>query len=167
MRRRLGILLVALAAFAATTTGDAQAGPHWVPTPQRPVKVLVVVEENHTASAALSGMPFLASLASTYGRTTDYHARTHPSLPNYLALAGGTTFGVRDDLNPSSHPLAGQSIFDRAIAGGRTAKTYADSMPSPCAPTTTGRYAVRHNPWTYFADPASRANCQRFDVPAG
>src|SRR3954471_2570884 len=133
MRRRFGTLLIAVVALVAATTITGQASALWVPKQQRPVKVLVVVEENHTASAALSGMPFLASLASTYGRTTDYHARTHPSLPNYLALAGGTTFGVRDDLNPSSHPLAGQSIFDRAIAGGRTAKTYADSMPSSCA----------------------------------
>jgi acid phosphatase len=146
----------------------SQAAPLWIPsTGQRPVKVLVVVEENHTQGAALAGMPYLASLASTYGRTTDYKAITHPSLPNYLALAGGSTFGIRDDSDPDSHQLTGPSAFDRVITGGRTAKTYADSMPSPCALTSTGNYAVRHNPWTYFSDAGSRANCQRFDVPAG
>jgi acid phosphatase len=40
-------------------------------------------------------------------------------------------------------------------------------MPSPCALSSSGRYAVRHNPWTYFADPAQRAHCQAYDVPAG
>jgi acid phosphatase len=112
-------------------------------------------------------MPYLASLASTYGRTTSYRALRHPSLPNYLGLVGGSTFGVRDDRNPSSHPLAGASVFDRVLAAGRTAKTYAEAMPSACGLSGTSRYAVRHNPWTYFADAASRANCRRFDVPAG
>jgi acid phosphatase len=92
---------------------------------------------------------------------------THPSLPNYLAIAGGSTFGVRNDASPSSHHISGPSVFDRVIAGGRTAKTYADAMPAPCTLTATGRYAVKHNPWAYFSDPASRANCRRFDVPLG
>jgi acid phosphatase len=142
--------------------------PLWVATnAQRPTKVLVVVEENHTQGSALAGMPYLASLASTYGRTTAYHAVSHPSLPNYLAIAGGSTFGVHDDRSPASHHLTGPSAFDRAIAGGRTAKTYADAMPAPCALTATSRYAVKHNPWAYFADPGSRANCRQFDVPLG
>lgn len=164
----LALCTLAAACGHAPTVVHSQAAPLWVPsTGQRPVKVLVVVEENHTQGAALGGMPYLASLASTYGRTTDYKAITHPSLPNYLALAGGSTFGIRDDSDPNSHQLAGPSAFDRVIAGGRTAKTYADSMPSPCALTSTGNYAVRHNPWTYFSDAASRDNCRRFDVPAG
>ncbi len=133
----------------------------------RPSKVLVVVEENHSQGSALAGMPYLASLARTYGRTTAYRAVTHPSLPNYLALAGGSTFGVRDDRSPASHHVAGPSAFDRALAAGRTAKTYAEAMPSPCALTATSTYAVKHNPWAYFSDAGPRANCRRNDVPAG
>lgn len=136
-------------------------------TDVRPTKVLVVVEENHTAGSALKGMPYLASLASTYGRASSYQAVTHPSLPNYLAIAGGSTFGVHDDRSPASHHLAGPSVFDRVLAAGRTAKTYAEAMPSPCALSATSRYAVKHNPWTYFSDASSRAGCRRFDVPAG
>lgn len=133
----------------------------------RPTKVLLIVEENHSAGAAMAGMPYLASLAKTYGYTTAYHANAHPSLPNYLALAGGSTFGVTDDGPPSQHPLHGASVFDQALALGRTARTYAESMPSNCRLTSYGRYAVRHNPWTYFADSRSRAGCARHDVPAG
>jgi acid phosphatase len=129
--------------------------------------VLVVVEENKTQRSALAGMPYLASLARKHGYTTHYRAVTHPSLPNYLAIAGGSTFGVRDDLGPARHPLPGQSAFDRAIAAGKTAKTYADAMPANCALRSTTRYAVKHNPWAYFADPVSRANCRRFNVPSG
>jgi acid phosphatase len=135
--------------------------------PSRPTKVLVVVEENHTADSALRGMPYLSSLASTYGRASAYRAITHPSLPNYLAITGGSTFGVHDDAGPASHRLTGPSVFDRVIAHGHTAKTYADAMPSTCAMSATSRYAVKHNPWAYYSDAGSRANCRRFDVTAG
>ena len=132
-----------------------------------PTKVLLIVEENHSDQQATAGMPYLASLGRAYGVATDYRAVTHPSLPNYLALAAGSTFGIRDDANPSSHRLTGPTVFDRAIAAGRTAKVYAEAMPGPCGLSPSGRYAVKHNPWTYFRDTTSRANCQRFDVPSG
>lgn len=135
---------------------------------QGPVsKVLVVVEENHAASAVLQEMPYLAGLADQFGQTSDYRAITHPSLPNYLAIAGGSTFGVTDDGPPGNHPISEISVFDQAIAAGRTARTYAEAMPRPCAPTAEGRYAVKHNPWAYFSAAASASNCQQFDVPAG
>jgi acid phosphatase len=161
-----GLLLAGCGATPAPVRSNA--APLWLPSVlQRPSKVLIVVEENHTQGSALRGMPYLSALAASYGRTTTYKAVSHPSLPNYLAMAGGSTFGVRDDRSPGSHHLAGQSAFDRAIAAGRTAKTYAEAMPAPCGQSATSRYAVKHNPWAYFSDPASRANCKRFDVPAG
>ena len=40
-------------------------------------------------------------------------AVTHPSLPNYLALTAGTTFGIEDDSGPSAHRLGGASIFSQ------------------------------------------------------
>jgi len=87
-----------------------------------PTKVLVIVEENHTETSALQQMPYLAALADAYGHTTDYQAVAHPSLPNYLALAGGSTFGVTDDNPPSSHPIAGDSVFDTALRAGPNPK---------------------------------------------
>jgi len=149
----------------APATAVASAVP--VAADPQPSKVLVVVEENHTAASALHEMPYPAALAGDYGQTTDYRAVAHPSLPNYLALAGGSTFGVTDDADPSSHPITGNSVFDSALAAGRTAKTYAEAMPAPCALTPDERYGVKHNAWAYFSDTTSRNNCQRFDVPAG
>ena len=87
-----------------------------------PTKALVIVEENHSERAALEQMPYLAGLADEFGRTTAYRAVTHPSLPNYLAVAGGSTFGVSDDRPPSSHPIQQVSVFDAVIAAGGTAK---------------------------------------------
>jgi phosphatidylinositol-3-phosphatase len=88
---------------------------------------------------------------------------THPSLPNYLAIAGGSTFGVQDDHPPSDHPISGPSVFGEALDHGLTARVYADSMPAPCTVTDTGQYLARHNPWTYFVD--ERSACEQNDLP--
>ncbi len=167
----LAIVVLALSACASAETPVAPvtALPPRPPVAAdvRPSKVLVVVEENNSATSALQQMPYLAGMADAYGQSTDYRAVAHPSLPNYLAIAGGSTFGVADDDNPASHPIAGDSVFDRAVATGRSAKTYAEAMPAPCAVDPAGGYAVKHNAWAYLSDPTSRSNCQRFDVPAG
>jgi phosphatidylinositol-3-phosphatase len=129
--------------------------------------VLTVVVENHSLGQVQSGMPYVDGLAKRFAYATKYTAIRHPSLPNYLALAGGDTFGVTDDAAPSSHPVAGDSVFDQAIARGKTAATYAESMTSNCQLTSSGRYAVKHNPWAYFNGATQRANCTRYNLPAG
>ena len=148
----------------ATSVGTA---PVATTVSTRPTKVLVVAFENRGMSAALRLMPFLASQSRGYAKASNYHAVTHPSLPNYLILAGGSTFGVTDSKGPASHRLSGSSVFGQAIAQGRTAKTYAEGMTRNCQQNNVGRYAVRHNPWTYFASPRERSLCLKYDVPAG
>ena len=130
---------------------------------QRGSKVLVVVEENHTQAQAEAHMPYMVSMQKTYGLTTHYTASTHPSLPNYLEIAGGSTFGVTNDAPPSSHPVQGRSVFGAALAAGMTARTYNETMTRNCQTHDNGKYAVKHNPWAYFA--AERAACRKYDVP--
>ena len=130
-------------------------------------KLLVIVAENRNAATVVAQMPYLRSQSQSYGTATNYYAMSHPSLPNYLVMAGGSTFGIEDDEDPDLHRLNGQSVFGQLLASGRAAKTYAEAMPGNCALRNDGTYAVRHNPWTYFADPAERAACQKFDVPSG
>jgi acid phosphatase len=165
--------VLALGWFAAGGGTDASASQ---PLPasahstvKAPTKVLVFVEENHSLSQMLAGMPYLSRLATKrYGYAAHYLAITHPSLPNYLAIAGGSTFGVTNDGGPATNaPKVGKarSAFDEAIAHGLTAKTYAESMPSNCYLKTAGEYAPKHNPWTYFA--SGRRSCNRYDVPMG
>lgn len=132
-----------------------------------PSKLLVVVLENHSARSAEDGMPGLAAAATRYGRATQSFGLAHPSLPNYLTIGGGSTFGVHDDNLPAVHPLAGPSVFGQVLAAGKVAKTYAEGMSGPCQVTSGGRYVVKHNPWAYFTAPAERAGCLRYDVPAG
>jgi acid phosphatase len=126
--------------------------------------VLVVIEENHSLDEMRSGMPFLAGLSAQYGYATDWHALAHPSEPDYLAIAGGSTFGVTNDDPPSANAgMVGhaQSVFGQALAAGRTAGTYAESMGSPCQTADSYPYAVRHNPWTYFQ--SERPDCLAHD----
>jgi hypothetical protein len=141
------------------------------PSPTGIQKVLVVVEENHSYDQMKQGMPFLAGLSSKYGYATHWSALAHPSLPNYLGIAGGTTFGILDDRSPAAHTSdigSATSVFDQAIAAGKTAGTYAETMPDNChvhdypdRSVGTPKYAVRHNPWVYFAD--GRDDCLAHD----
>jgi hypothetical protein len=136
-----------------------------------PTKVLVVIEENHSYTQMRQGMPFLAGLSAKYGYATHWTALAHPSLPNYLGIAGGTTFGILDDKSPAAHKSdvgSATSVFDQALAAGKTAGTYAESMPKPChvydypdRSVGTPLYAVRHNPWVYFQ--SHRNDCLAHD----
>jgi hypothetical protein len=74
----------------------ARAGrfPHWN-------RVAVLILENREYPAVI-GSPrgrYLTTLARRYGLATRYYALAHPSLPNYLALTAGSTFGVHRDCN--------------------------------------------------------------------
>jgi phosphatidylinositol-3-phosphatase len=128
---------------------------------------MTIVEENHSLSQMQSGMPYLYSLAQRFAYATNYEAITHPSLPNYLSIADGSSYGIADDNPPSSHPISGNSVFDQAIMAGKTAKTYAESMTSNCEQSSSGTYAVKHNPWAYQTDAAQHSNCLKYDVPSG
>jgi acid phosphatase len=156
------------------TTGEPTskpAPPAVGNTTTRASKVLVVIEENHSYAQMRDGMPYLARLSDTYGYATHWTAISHPSEPNYLAIAGGSTFGITDDRAPAAQESgigSAMSVFDQALDAGRTAGTYAESMPKNChvydypdRAVGTPKYAVRHNPWVYF--PASRTDCLAYD----
>lgn len=147
---------------------SAQTSPSAAALPARTVtKVITIVEENHGLASARAGMPYLRSAADNYGLATDYESVTQPSLPNYLLLTGGSSFGIHDDDPPSRHPLSGPSVFDAVLQAHGSAKAYVESMHSNCQSSDLGRYAVKHNPWPYFGEARSRRNCSSLDVPAG
>src|SRR4051812_35771593 len=143
-------------------TGTSVVHPARV-RPPAITKVLTFVVENHSLAQMKASMPYVYRLARKYAYADHYRAITHPSLPNYLAMASGGTQGVTDDDEPAAHPLSGPTVFDQALALGRTATVYADAMTQRCQLESSGRYAVKHNPWAYFV--AGRAACRRHDVP--
>ena len=125
---------------------------------------MVFVVENHSLSQMKSQMPYTFGLAQRFGYAAHYKAIRHPSLPNYVAIAGGQTYGITNDDDPSAHPLSGTSVFGQAVASGKTAAVFADGMPGNCATNNGGAdYAVKHNPWAYFIN--ERSDCQKYDVP--
>jgi hypothetical protein len=156
------------ACAADPATGNRPSTP--AVSTAHPTKVLVVIEENHSYAKMKAGMPYLFSLSQKYGYASNWSAIRHPSLPNYLAISGGSTFGVTDDRGPAAHTAhvgSARSVFDQALDVGKRAKTYAQAMPGPCHlsnyPGVKPSYAVRHNPWTYYRD--SRARCHANDLP--
>jgi phosphatidylinositol-3-phosphatase len=159
---------------SATIGGSLASSAGSAPT-LAPAKVLVVIEENHSYAQMKAGMPFLSGLSDRYGYATHWTAITHPSEPNYLAIAGGSTFGITDDKAPSAHYTqigSAKSVFDQALKAGKTAKTYAESMPDNChiwdypdQAVAPPKYAVRHNPWVYFK--TTRTACTANDLPLG
>jgi phosphatidylinositol-3-phosphatase len=141
---------------------EAVAGSARGSVPPGASKLLVFVVENHSMTQMKEQMPWTYRFAQRYGYATRYFATTHPSLPNYLAIAGGSTFGVTDDAFPSAHPLKGHSVFGLARRAGLSAHLYAEHMPANCALTSSGTYAVKHNPWPYFVD--ERSGCHKRDT---
>jgi hypothetical protein len=175
--RRYPVLTGLAVAVVLLGSGAAGAGPVAAPdqapatenvvvaAARKPAitKVLTFVVENHSLRQMKSSMPYVFGLAKRYAYADRYTAITHPSLPNYLAMASGGTQGVTDDGAPEVHPLSGLTVFDQALSLGKTATIYADSMRTNCQLTTQGRYAVKHNPWAYFVD--GRDACRKHDVP--
>ncbi len=125
--------------------------------------------ENHAWSSVIGtpDAPYQTSLVNACGALRSEDVVGAPSLPNYLGATAGQIFGIHDDDNPSSHPLTADNLFRQVRAAGGTSKSYEESMPSNCALTNSGEYAVRHNPATYYTGADDRAACMRDDVPMG
>jgi len=131
--------------------------------------VVIVVLENEGTDQALADA-YISSL--TRGKAawfSHYHAITHPSFPNYLAIVAGSTFGIDTDHRPA--PLNSATIADRLEEKNLTWKSYAENYPGGCylgsaagegrlTPTSapTELYVRKHVPLLAFAsiqnDPA-------------
>jgi phospholipase C len=110
-----------------------------------------------------SSAPYINDLARGCGLATNYRAITHPSLPNYVAATSGSVWGITDDDPPSAHPLSTAGIFGQIAAAGMTWRSYEQSMPTNCDRSSSGEYAVKHNPAAYYT--LLRPQCVKWDVP--
>lgn len=125
--------------------------------------------ENHQAGEVLGGpdAPFENQLKDRCGSSTTYESVGSPSLPNYIGATAGDTFGIHDDAAPSAHRLTADNIFRQARTAGLDSRSYQDAMDSPCQQSSTGTYAVKHNPAAYFFGADDRDACTRDDVALG
>ena len=102
--------------------------------------------ENRSAADALAGS-YTSKLARQYGYTTNYHGVSHPSLPNYLAMTSGSTWGITDD---GYHALPAGGLGAQLSAAHITWRAYMEGMkPGGCL-SGTYPYAIKHNPFAYY-----------------
>ncbi len=126
-------------------------------------KVLTFVVENKSLDQMKQSMKYTFNLAEKYAYATNYKAVARPSLPNYIAIATGSDQGISsNDLPGEGLAFNGKTVFKQAIDKGKTAKIYAESMPSNCYAKNKGWYVPRHNPWTYVQNESDL--CDKFDV---
>ena len=127
--------------------------------------IIWIFMENHSYSKIIgsSQAAYINTVAKECGSATNYHNITHPSLPNYIAATSGLPVSSLPAFLPDCSPAAGCNTTAKSIFGQvKTWKSYEENMPSNCARTNAGNYAVRHNPATYFT---ALNNCSSNDVP--
>ena len=140
------------AAQAPPTHGPSRSpipgAPDPTPNPSpvaAPPHVFLIVMENRSYSQAIAST-YVSSLAARYAIATDYHAVSHPSLPNYLALTSGTTWGIADD---GFHTLPPGGIGAQLSNAGIAWRAYMESMTNGCFQSPYP-YALKHNPFAYY-----------------
>jgi hypothetical protein len=121
--------------------------------------VIVMENSNYGDIIGSHNAPYINRLARTYALATSMYAISHPSLPNYLALTGGSTFGIQDDCTDCS--VSSSGIVDQLARAHVSWKAYMENLPHPCfTGGDSGNYAKRHDPFVYYDSVArNRARC--------
>ena len=156
-----------LAAFSATVVagspGPAQAStfPHYD-------HVFVVIDENHNYGTIIGNpaAPEINALANDYGLATSYTGVSDPSEPNYVAMLGGSDFGLNSD-DPYFFPgntVHAANLMSQLEGAGKTWKGYFQDMPyagyrgycypAKCngIPDSDTQYVAKHNGIPNFAN---------------
>jgi acid phosphatase len=147
----LAALLLATACQPAAQSSPAAGKPgsssvSAAPSPAAAAKhVFVIVLENTSYQLALR-QPYIASLAKTYAVATNYGEVANPSLPNYLAMTSGSTWGIRDD---NFHKLPATGLGNQLSDAGISWKAYMEGFTGDCFDSPYP-YALKHNPFAYY-----------------
>jgi hypothetical protein len=154
----VGSLMLAGSSGASPGAGAGPAVPHYD-------HVFVIVEENHGFSDVIGNpaAPNLNALARQYGLGTAYYGVAHPSEPNYVAMLGGNTFGVKDDNPYYLNRVDKPSLISQLDHAGISWKAYLQGLPhagyqgicypANCngAPDKDPLYVSKHNPIPNFS----------------
>ena len=161
----LATLALAACGSTATTSLPVQTTPSRVTRlpggPPSHIAVIVMENSEYGDIIGSSSAPYINRLAGTYALATGMYAIAHPSLPNYLALTGGSTFGIESDCTDCSVAEAG--LPDQLSRAGISWKAYMEDLPHPCfAGASAGEYAKKHDPFMYYRDvSANPTRCAR------
>jgi hypothetical protein len=114
-------------------------------------RVLIIVLENQNYSSAMKDK-FLADLASKGASFSNFKNLYHPSYPNYLAMIGGSSYGIKSDTQ-RDFP---DDREHRTIADVLEWRNYAEDYPAkptdakPFLGDDRGKYARKHVPFLSF-----------------
>lgn len=136
----------AIAVLAVCVAACTRPSPTQVTHGGQAQHVFVIVMENHSPDQALSGT-FTASLAAHFGTAQNYHAIAHPSVPNYLALTSGSTWGVQDD---SYHVLPRNDLGTQLTKAGVPWRAYMEGLGSEGCLDSPVPYDAGHNPFAFY-----------------
>jgi hypothetical protein len=130
----------------ASATPTSTQTPRPTPTAPPPPHVFVIVMENAGLGRALASAPIKA-LAARFILATSYHAVARPSLPNYLAMTSGSTWGITDD---AYHALPDTGIGRQLTDAGIPWRAYMEGLTAGGCLSSPYPYAVKHDPFAYY-----------------
>jgi hypothetical protein len=128
--------------------------------------VFMIYLENHGVKDIVGSpnAPYINGLIDNYGYGSNYFAQTHPSLPNYYPILGGSDFGF--NFNCALDCFDEPNLADNIERAGKGWASYEQSMPSPCFTQSSGPYTPGELPFLAFHDIVSNtARCQAHVLP--
>lgn len=157
------LIPVLLSAVLAGCGSASSSDPSGTSAQSQVSRIAVIVLENHEYDEIIGrpSAPYLNSLTRQSAIAVNYHAVTHPSLPNYLALTSGSTWGYAGS-DCMTCSVSGRNLVDELESAGISWKAYMQDIPSPCSfKASSGGYIRRHDPFMYYRDIAdNHARCR-------
>lgn len=113
--------------------------------------IAIITFENREFSSVIGSAdaPYLNQLVKDNVLLSQFYAVTHPSLPNYVAMVGGDTYGYKETC--TNCPVDATNLADLMEVRGLSWRSYQESMPKHCAlKDINDMYVAKHNPFLYY-----------------
>jgi hypothetical protein len=162
------VATVAAVLVALTSVAPAPAAARRRPRGADAPVVVVMLENREDVKLNASNAPYLTSLKAEGRYFSSYYSPGHPSFANYLAVAGGSTFGFKKGkITPGM--IAGDNIWSQLTTAGTSWGVFEEIMPTPCfskpskvvTVPTKDKYGIGHNPGVVFQSVYSSSACQK------
>ena len=155
----LGVACSGSAETNGESTSDVTHASVTTPAALAGIKtVFVIVMENHNWSdiKGSASAPYLNQLTAQGAHAENYVnvPGNHPSEPNYLWMTAGTSFGVKNDNNPSANHQSTHAHLAALLDAKHISwKSYQEDITGTTCPLTAhGLYAPKHDPFLFYDD---------------
>ncbi|MGW7052482.1 alkaline phosphatase family protein [Streptomyces sp. NPDC054887] len=132
------------------------------------VFVVMMENKNHSDIIGNSDAPHINAMADNHVVLANSQGATRPSNPNYWAIAGGSTFGLKANAFPTAQgTFDSPHIGQRAEDAGKTWRAYGESARFPCdlerralTSPSEAYYDPDSVPFLFFKDLKSTTRCE-------